>query len=100
MKPMKVVASMLFWFIVAVLVTAFLNVAHAAPVSNVGAVVVSNDQYDVITCSQSNDGLCASTGLGYDTPEQFAGKLGYKVIHRRYIVISGSSAFIVMEVSR
>lgn len=62
MKPMKVVASMLFWFTIAVLVTAFLNVAHAAPVANVGAVVVSNDQYDVITCAQSNDGLCTSTG--------------------------------------
>lgn len=94
MKPMKVVASMLFWFTIAVLVTAFLNVAHAAPVANVGAVVVSSDQYDVITCLQSSSGLCPSDSLGYDTPEQFAGKLGYKVIHRRYIVISGSSALL------
>lgn len=35
MKPMKVIASMLFWFTIAVLVTAFLNIAHAAPVANV-----------------------------------------------------------------
>lgn len=73
---------------------------YAASVDVHGAIVVRSEQYDVISCRQSDaTGLCYF-GFKEMTPEAYAKSLGYGYIHHRYVVISGSNTNIVLEVSK
>lgn len=73
---------------------------YAASVDVNGAIVVRSDQYDVISCRQSDStGLCYF-GFKEMVPEVYAKSLGYNDVRRRYVVISGSNTNIVLEVSK
>ena len=77
---------------------------------------VFSDKHDVITCVQSaQPGRCHNTEMvkqvedktsfrgwreEYPTEAEYAAARGYKLIHRRGVVIQNGTAWVVMEVSK
>lgn len=77
---------------------------------------VFSDKYDVITCAQSNQpGRCHNTEMvkrvedktsirgwreEHPTEAEYAAARGYKLIHRRGVVIQNGNTWVIMEVSK
>lgn len=89
--------------------------SEAPPLPEASATVFS-DKHDVITCVQSpQPGRCHNTEMvkrvedkttfrgwreEYPTEAEYAAARGYKLIHRRGVVIQNGTAWVVMEVSK
>ena len=85
------------------------------PSSEVSNMIFS-DKYDVITCIQSmQPGRCYNTEMvkrvgdktnfrgwreEHPTEAEYAAARGYKIIHRRGVVIQNGTSWVVMEVSK
>lgn len=77
---------------------------------------VFSEKHDVITCIQSDQpGRCHSPEMvkrvevknsirgwreEYPTEDEYASARGYKLIHRRGVVIQNGTAWVIMEVSK
>ena len=86
-----------------------------APLPEASATIFS-DKHDVITCTQSTQpGRCHNTEMvkrvedktsfrgwreEHPTEAEYAAARGYKLIHRRGVVIQNGAAWVVMEVSK
>jgi len=62
-------------------------------------VTVFSSAHDTIMCETFDGVTCYEYTRG-QTPAQFAGKAGYKFIHKISAAIAGDSRYIVMEVSK
>ena len=61
---------------------------------------ILTSKHDTITCVQDYyDFLCKNSPQSL-TPAQYAGKYGYKILHKVSTLISNDSVYIVMEVSK
>lgn len=74
-------------------------------------VVVFSDKHDVIACQNIyEDGKprCLNGGryytnakwTPYPTHEEYAAQLGYKWIHRKGVIVQGSTTYTIIEVSK
>jgi hypothetical protein len=80
------------------------------------SVTVFSDKYDVIGCPQAQQpGRCYNDAMSkrvedktsfrgwsveHPTEAEYAAARGYKLIHRRGVVIQGGTAWVIMEVSK
>jgi len=68
-----------------------------------GSQLVVSD-HDTVSCYTGDGARCNSYacpgGRTSCSPEVFAFAAGYKVLHKRAVVVSGSHQYIVMEVSK
>ena len=96
-------------FLTGVAVGAALTPSGGPAPSPAPSSVVFSDKHDVIACQDyytdkprcSNGGrIWVVTEWKYPTHEQYAAQLGYKWIHRKGVIVHGSTTYTIIEVSK
>lgn len=64
------------------------------------SMVIFTSPHDTIVCSTMDGIKCYYYGNNPLTPAQFAGKSGYKFIHKVSAAIQDGSQYVIMEVSK